>query len=236
MRLRPDARNVAAVLAIVICNCADSDPGFVGEHLEQLGYRLERLHREDHGEWNEDVADDADLLLLLGSDWSVYWDHVKPAVAAEVALVQRRMAADRPVLAICFGAQLACTALGGSVERAAEAEVGWRDVGSRHAAIEPGPWMQWHYDVCRLPDHVELLAANEIGPQAFRRGRLLATQFHPEATSAVVQRWSSGSGGEELVRLGIEREELLARTAAETPRSADAAGRLVDWFVSEMCR
>ena len=89
--------------------------------------------------------------------------------------------------------------------------------------------------ICQPPPRVELLATNDIGPQAFRHGRALATQFHPEVTNEIVARWSSDDGVGELAQQGIDRDDLLARTAFETKRSRAAAHRLVNWYCAELC-
>ena len=119
---------------------------------------------------------------------------------------------------ICFGNQSMAHALGGTVVRSPVAEVGWHSVGTMHPdIIAEGPWMQWHYDVVTLPPGAELMAANDVGPQAWRIDRMFCTQFHPEVTETVVHRWSSGPGGNELAKLGHKYAEQ-ARVAVRNVR------------------
>ena len=74
-------------------------------------------------------------------------------------------------------------ALGGTVERARQPEIGWHEVVSDvPEVIAEGPWMQWHYDVVTVPGHATELARSAVGPQAWQLGRNFCTQFHPEAT------------------------------------------------------
>src|SRR5205814_1485987 len=66
-----------------------------------------------------------DLDLTLGSDWSVYGPQVAAHVNREVELRRSAVGQDIPVLGICFGGQLLARALGGTVERSPEPEIGW---------------------------------------------------------------------------------------------------------------
>jgi GMP synthase-like glutamine amidotransferase len=217
----------------VVANTSDCDSGFVGQRLRHHGYALTEAHRERPDEWPE--LDGFDLVLLLGSEWSVYWEAVAPSVEAESALI--RLAADRgvPLFGVCFGAQMVSHALGGSVVRAHEPEVGWFDIASQSPEVmSQGPWLQWHYDVFEVPAGFQCLATSPVGPQAIRRGRTFATQFHPEATETIVARWSSGDGSTELERLGSSVESLMAETRRHVTTSRPACDRLVDWFVNEV--
>src|SRR5581483_11847784 len=109
---------------LVIGNHGDDDLGFVGERLEHHGADLHTIHRESLASLSDPEAA-ADLIVLLGSDWSVYDPTWRDAVAAEQALVLRSQSRGVPILAICFGAQLVASALGLSVTRAERPEVGW---------------------------------------------------------------------------------------------------------------
>ena len=134
------------------------------------------------------------------------------------------------MLGICFGAQMLSHALGGTVRRADAIELGWLTVESLHPAVPSGPWMQWHSDTFTLPPGAELLARSPIGPQAFRLGRSLAVQFHPEVDTDMVTDWARADDGRDLVEAGIDAEALIERAKVETTRSEPAARRLVDWF------
>ncbi|MBU3716940.1 MAG: aminotransferase [Actinobacteria bacterium] len=224
-RDRPTYRT--GVRAFVIANADDADPGFVGHHLRTKGYAFTECHRERPAEW-PDLAG-ADLVLLLGSEWSVYWPRVAESVKAECALVKSAHEQGIPVLGICFGAQIVAHALGGSVERAARPEVGWHRIESDVAEVAPGPWLQWHFDVCRVPPTFTELARSDSGPQVFTARRTLATQFHPEATESMLARWTGGSP-DELARLGLSPDGIMADTRRFVTQSRPAAERVVDWF------
>jgi len=215
------------VRALVIANADDADPGFVGHHLRTKGYTFSECHRERPADW-PDLAG-ADLVLLLGSEWSVYWPRVAELVDAECALVKSAHDQGIPVLGICFGAQIVAHALGGSVERAARPEVGWHRIESDVAEVATGPWLQWHFDMCRVPPTFTERGRSESGPQVFTARRTLATQFHPEATESMLARWTGGSP-DELARLGLSPDGIMADTRRFVTQSRPAAERLVDWF------
>lgn len=222
--------------AYVTANRADADAGAVGERLTQRGYDLVVLSREDHDAWP--ALDDADLVLALGSDWSVYWDHVADPVSTEVAALRKAHERGVPVLGICFGSQLLATALGGHVSRAPapDVEIGWFDVMTRPGApaVIGGRWFQWHYDRWTLPVGAELLASTPGANQAFRLGRTFATQFHPEVTAAIVGGWAGQANGEELKHAGIDLDALMVETVERAPEAGLRAHALVDWFLDEV--
>jgi GMP synthase-like glutamine amidotransferase len=214
--------------ALLIANAEDADAGFVGDRLRHHGFAFDECHREHPDEWPD--LDGHDLVLLLGSEWSVYWPQVADEVAAELALIRAAQERGIPQLGICFGNQSLAAALGGTVERGRLPEIGWYDVTTdRPDVIASGPWLQWHYDVVTVPPGAEELARSAVGPQAWRLGRSLAVQFHPEATESMLARWTSG--GDELERFGTTAEAVMADTRANTLLSREQAIVLTDWFV-----
>ncbi|MDO8364417.1 MAG: type 1 glutamine amidotransferase [Actinomycetota bacterium] len=215
--------------ALLIANATDLDAGFVGERFRSHGYAFDECHREHPGDWP--ALDGHELVVMLGSEWSVYWPEVADHVAAEVAVVREAARRGVPIFGICFGNQVLAHALGGTVYKAPEPEIGWMGIDTDlPAVIAAGPWMQWHYDVVTLPGHATELARSAAGPQAWRLGRVFATQFHPEANEAMLRRWTTGFGADELKRIGSSAEQLMATTQASVGLSRPNTDRLVDWF------
>ena len=224
---------MSAVRALLIANAVDADPGFVGERFRHHGYAFSECHREHPDEWPD--LDGHDLVLLLGSEWSVYWPHVAHPVAVESAVAREAQRRGIPQFGICYGSQLLAHALGGTVERAREPEIGWYDVVTDvPELVAPGPWMQWHSDIVTVPPGAEELARSAVGPQAWRIGRTFATQFHPEATETMITRWAGGGGAAELERFGGTVDGLLADTRANVGTSREHAEQLVDWFLADV--
>ena len=219
----------AFVRALLVSNSYDADPGFVGQRLRHHGYQFDECHREHPGDWPD--LDGHDLVLLLGSDWSVYWEHVADHVQAEAALVRAAHSRGVPILGICFGNQIMAHALGGTVGRAGTPEIGWYEVVSDvPTAIAHGPWLQWHSDVVTVPGDATELARTAIGPQAWQMGRSFCTQFHPEATESILRRWIEGGGAAEYIAFGGDPDQFLEVTRANVSRSRVNADILVDWF------
>ena len=219
--------------ALVVANAADADPGFVGERLEQRGFTLRTALRED-GLPSLDGAGRVDLLLLLGSEWSVHSPVEPSALDAEVALVRDAVAARLPVLAICYGAQVVSAALGGSVALAPEPEIGVVHVRSDDPSLVPeGPWTSFHVDGLVPPPGARVVARNDCGVQAFVLPGLLGVQFHPEVRPEVLDDW--GRRFPDLVRdSGQRHSAMVAAAAAREAGSRAAAATLVDAFLGQV--
>ena len=95
---------------------------------------------------------------------------------------------------------LLAKALGGSVARNEQREIGWYDVELTAAGREDPvleafsarqQGFQWHEDGKSLPPNVVRLAGSEISAvQAFRHGEhAYGFQFHLEADGALIERW-----------------------------------------------
>ena len=216
--------------ALLLANSGDADAGFVGQRFEDYDFSFTTVHREYPHEWPS--LDGIDLVVYLGSNWSVYWDNVAKNVAAESEVIREGHRRGIPQFGICFGAQIMSHALGGSAERAKKSEVGWHEViATPTYGVLAGSWMQWHYDTFSAPPGAQVLALSDADPQAMQMGRTFATQFHPEANEAIISRWMSGEGAAELAALDMTPSSLIERTRAEVERSGPAAGLIVDWFL-----
>lgn len=227
--------------AALVGNRDDIDPGFLGRSLRQRGYSFVEFIREDHASWPS--LQGVDLLVSLGSSWSTYWEEVAGPVQAEQALMRSAHNAQIPIFGVCFGAQQLATALGGQVERAKVAEIGWKMVESvpetqvlAPSCLFEGRWMQWHYDAFSAPSGSTTLAHSVAGPQVIVSGRSMGVQFHPEATESIVAFWSSGEGADELAKANIDREALMAKTREAVADSAKRCDQLVEWFVTEVAQ
>ena len=217
--------------ALLISNSGEGDAGYVGERFEHHDFEFTRVAREHPGEWP--ALDGIDLLVHLGSEWSVYWERIDREVGAESALMAEAHRRGIPVFGICFGGQMLAKTLGGDVARGKKSEIGWHDVlATPNNAVVGGRWMQWHNDVFSVPVNATTLALSDVGPQAFVSRRCFGTQFHPEANEVIVAKWMAGDGVLDLVANQINPSDLLEETRREVARSAGAAHQLVDWFLA----
>jgi len=178
--------------AAVIANpIVGAELGHLGDWLETNGFDVRRLVRDDV--LAVDAADGADLLIVLGSVWTMARPmtadddpaQAAAAIDAEVALVQRWVAADRPYLGVCFGGQVLSHALGGTVSRQAAAHIAWETPTTDIEELR-APWVLLHNDAFTVPPGAEMLAEADHAPIAFRHGRAWGVQFHPEVDEPIL--------------------------------------------------
>jgi GMP synthase (glutamine-hydrolysing) len=140
------------------------------------------------------------LLIVLGGPIGAYETDTYPFLAAEIALLERRLMHDRPTLGICLGSQLMAKALGARVFPGPLKEIGWGRIdlteagaGSSLASLgsEDSEVLHWHGDTFDLPAGAVRLACNaNYENQAFAFGQAaLALQFHAEADPGSLEKW-----------------------------------------------
>ena len=149
--------------------------------------------------------------------------------AHELAWLRAADAAGTTVLGIGHGARALADALGGEVETLAEPYRGWAfvDTVAPHQ-IAAGPWLAWQHDVIQLPSNAEVIAHNRLGPQAFRLGRHLGVQFHPELTEATIARWATRDAQ------SLESTIALTATRRDPRAAAVCAQRLFSTFLNTL--
>jgi GMP synthase-like glutamine amidotransferase len=191
-----------------------------------IAYRVDETW---HAGATTDPTDYA-FVASLGSKWSPR-DTDVPAVAAELALIERAVEHDVPVLGLCFGGQVLAQVLGGTVEPAPRPELGWREIETDDPALIPaGPWLEWHYERFTTPPGATELARTEDAAQAFSHGLHLGVQFHPESTVEIVAGWAA-LDGERLAAQGIEDAAALLDAPTTRHEAARAAAfALFDGF------
>lgn len=228
--------------AILIANKADDDGGHVVAYFQKLGYSFTTLTREESDKWPL-LGNDVQLVVSLGSDWSVYWTDVAEHVRRESELLKGAHQAGTPVFGVCFGAQILAFALGGEVSRAHHTEIGWFSVDwepefpQKTSDFAKKQWFQWHYDMFVPPNDAQIWAHSSAGVQAFQSGRSFGVQFHPEVTPAVVERWSrvgTEAGPVELQQAGIDPQRLLEETARRADTYASQSEELLEYFIAQM--
>jgi GMP synthase-like glutamine amidotransferase len=204
-------------------------PGLLADWLRRRAIPFE-IHRTWLGHPWPRVEGRA-FVASLGSPHSPLDAEREPDVATELELLGTAVADGVPVLGLCFGGQMLAQVLGGTVEHAERPEVGWHAVETAAPEqIPAGPWLQWHFDRFTPPPGAQLLATSASGAQAFRSGRHLGVQFHPESTIEIVRRWAV-SDRERLRRLGLgDGEALLDAGYGHAAGAARGAFQLFDAF------
>ena len=230
---------------LFLYNDPTAPAALLGEAFAENGFEIDTFavvpaHRADDPVFDVTFPEpgDYDVIVPLGARWSVYDERLAGSwVSTELELVRRALATGCGVLGVCFGGQLLAHALGGEVTRSPHPEIGWYDVHSNNPALVPhGPWFQWHFDRFSLPPGAVEVARNLGTTQAFIHGRALGLQFHPEVDSAVVADWVAGDyaeGGDGgIAELGLDADEIRARTAAEFDDAARRLRLLVTGFLT----
>jgi len=212
---------------VVVRHHEEDSAGFIGAAFEARGAELSTVLFPKEGPLPETGG--LAHIVVLGSTSSVYEEgEARAWIDEELAWLHRVDAAGVPVLGICFGAQVLAAAFGGAVEDAGRQEIGWVMVDSADPGlIPPGPWLEFHHDRCHPPAKATVLARNELGVQAYRLGRHLAVQFHPEVDGDQFRLWLDAGGRAEIAATGQDPDRLLAQTIAEEPGAAARAAQLV---------
>jgi GMP synthase-like glutamine amidotransferase len=214
--------------ALVLQHGPLGPPALLGEWLQEraIPYVVHHVHED----LSLPAPDEYRFVASLGSAKSPSAQD-DPEVAAELALLRRAVDRDVPVLGLCFGGQALAQVLGGRVEPSPIEELGWHRVETAEPeTVAAGPWLQWHYERFTLPPRADELARSAVGPQAFRHGVHVGTQFHPESTMDVVAGWARHDA-ERLAARGIADGEALVFEGREHADAArEAAFRLFDAF------
>lgn len=215
----------STVPGLILQHGSDGPPGHFGAWLEARGIAAEVCH-VDRAALPGDVAS-RPWLCSLGSEHS--------AVAAEPGWIPRELdalrdavAADVPVLGLCFGGQALSVALGGGVAASEPPEIGWIAVEPTDTLVPPGPWLQYHYELLEVPPGAVELARSPAGPAAFRHGRHLGLQFHPEVEPALVDEWVRT---DPQLPADVSRADVAAQTARHAAAAREQAFALFDgWW------
>lgn len=165
-------------------------PGAIAQWAAERGYELTSALAllEEYP-----PAEQVDFLVVMGGPMDADDEVTSPWLTAEKHFVAAVIAAGRPVLGVCLGAQILAEVLGGVVRRMEYPEIGWYPVlqtpeGAEDALFsawnEPSIVGQWHGDTFELPLGMEpTLSSQACRNQAFVfDGRVVGLQFHIEWT------------------------------------------------------
>jgi GMP synthase (glutamine-hydrolysing) len=212
---------------LAVRHVAFEDLGLLGPLIAAGGYAV-RYHDAGIEPLDAQALAAPDLVVVLGGPIGVYERDAYPFIADEIAAIAARMAAAKPILGICLGAQMMAAALGARVAPGPAKEIGWAPVtltpAGQASVLGPlgtTPVLHWHGDNCALPAGCERLASTPQCPvQAFTRTPAqLALQFHLETEPARFEAWLVGHTVE-LGKSGIDPRRLRdeARTLGPATR------------------
>lgn len=229
--------------AVVLRHVAFEDLGLLAPILHDAGWDVSycQAATEDLGDQS---IEQADLLIALGGPIGVYEADRFPFLSKEIAVLERRLAKDRPTLGICLGGQLMAKALGSRVFPGPAKEIGWgrvelTDAGQASSlsplAEERAVVLHWHGDTFDLPDAAVRLASNPAYEnQAFSYGgRGMALQFHAEVDPLRLEEWYVGHVVE-LSAAGVSIPDLRTTTAAVAGRLRVQAARIFNKWLQQI--
>ena len=206
----------------VIRHLAFEDLGSFSSVLQAHGYKINYVDAGYDDLSQIDALSDG-LLVILGGPISVNDTAMFPFLDEEIRLLKQRIAADKPTLGICLGAQMIARALGARIYPGDEKEIGWYDLSLTAAGEQSAlryldakhcSMLHWHGETFELPVGAALLASSEKFPhQAFSYGKnILALQFHPEVTQRSMEKWFIGHIGEIMQTDEVSVEKLREDT------------------------
>jgi GMP synthase-like glutamine amidotransferase len=150
--------------------------------------------------------DDTDLLIVLGGPMSVNDEAQYPWLVQEKEFIHQAIAAGKPILGICLGAQLIANALGARVYPNSVKEIGWFPIMGQQGEsglnlFQFPPSLEvfhWHGETFDLPPGAELIASSQACQnQAFQIGRsAIGLQCHLETTPQSAQALVENCGDE----------------------------------------
>ena len=223
---------------VAVRHVAFEDLGLLGPLLAARGYDI-RYHDAGIARFDAETLVAPDLVVVLGGPIGVYERDSYPFIGDEIAAIAARIAANKPLLGICLGAQMMAAALGARVAPGPVKEIGWAPLtltpagqASVLALLGSSPVLHWHGDNCELPAGCERLAATTHCPvQAFARTPAqLALQFHLETEPARFETWLVGHTVE-LSKAGIDPRVVREQVRTLAPASAELGRNvLASWL------
>lgn len=227
--------------AVAIRHVGFEDLGAFRMPLERAGYRIHYYDAGIDELWTLEPVK-TELVIVLGGPIGAYEEEKYPFLHDELDLLAQRIAAGKPTIGICLGAQLLARALGARVYPAREKEIGFAPVAltddgraSCLAAIDGAPVLHWHGDTFDLPEGAVRLASTTVCEnQAFAHGRnLIGFQFHPEAGSDGFERWLIGHA-HELATAGKDIGQLRADHQRLAPGLRQRAAACLETWLAQI--
>lgn len=195
---------------LIVVHQETSNPGLVGEKLRSRGYHLDIRCPAMGDALPVTMAHHAGA-IVLGGPMSANDDATLPFIRTELDWLAIALAAGKPYLGICLGAQLLARALGATVSPHPDnlREIGYFPLQPTAAGRPyiPAPMAvyHWHREGFTLPAGAVNLATGDTFPnQAFCYGdTAFGLQFHPEITRPLIEEWTL-RGADQLTLPGAQ--------------------------------
>ncbi len=201
---------------LIIVHQPSSDPGRVGDVLRQRGYQLD-IRCLAEGDRLPQTMDDHGAVVIFGGPMSANDDTTLPFIKAELDWISTVLAAEKPFLGICLGAQLLARVLGATVapHEHGQVEIGYFPLYATDHGNDVMDGLShvyhWHKEGFDVPTSATLLATGNTFPhQAFRYGSCAyGLQFHPEINASMMEQWTTNAAEQLTYRGAQSRDEQL---------------------------
>jgi GMP synthase-like glutamine amidotransferase len=213
------------------------NPGYIvdwlAERRQELTYT--RLFRQEQ----LPAPDSFDALIIMGGPMSIHDETQFHWLRPEKELIRGAIRQQKKVLGICLGAQLIADSADARVYPNQEKEIGWLPLHWTPAACQ---WLgedlaasllfHWHGETFDLPKDAEHLAFSEAClNQGFRLGEnVLALQFHPEVTTALLEDMVAHEGHELQPAPFVQDADSILKLPSRPGKGKKLLYRLLDRF------
>jgi GMP synthase (glutamine-hydrolysing) len=210
--------------------------GHMATLFSERGYKFERCC-PCMGDPVPESAEPYAAVVMFGGPMSAN-DCAMDGIRKELDFIPKILGAEVPFLGLCLGGQLLARVLGAKISThdAGHIEAGFTKIYPTEAGRawfeESDIFYQWHREGFDVPETATLLATGDIFPnQAFSYGKnAIATQFHPEITREMIDRWTM-HGAHRLGRPGAQPRQAHLKGWDLFNKNVDRWGRsLLDRF------
>ena len=171
-------------------------PGVITDWAQERGHQF--LGTQAYKNEDFPSVQDIDYLVIMGGPQSPRDCKKYSYLQREIDLVAQMIAADKPVIGFCLGAQIIGEALGAPVEKSPEKEIGvfpisLTEAGKKDVLLQGFSDVfdvtHWHSDMPGLTPDCQILATSEGCPQQIIRYRpkVYGFQCHMEMTADAVR-------------------------------------------------